>query len=152
VDWISRNIAIGDYTDAWDADVLRTKGVASILGLVETLQGKSPRELGLERLEIVPLYEGPTADLSHFREAVEALAHLVEEAPPVLVHCGGGWNRSPAVVAGYLMGALGLSAEEALERIGSYRTIRLLPEMREVLKAHEESLRASSPGAASGKG
>jgi protein-tyrosine phosphatase len=146
MNWITPQIAIGDYNDAADEDLRRREGIASVLGLVETLGGKSAAELGLLRVEILPLIENAPDQLEVFRNAVDLLGRLVRETPPVLVHCGGGWNRSPGVVAAYLMQTAGLSAEEALARIDAQHTIRLLPETMDLLHAFQRTLQTSPTG------
>ncbi len=100
MDWITDKVAIGCYLDAQDADLLRRESIRSVLGLVATLDGKSPTELGLARIEIITLVDGPGNDPSRFARAVDMLTELAAESAPVLVHCRAGWSRSPAVVAG----------------------------------------------------
>jgi protein-tyrosine phosphatase len=151
VDWITDEIAIGDWRDALDADLLRRESVWSILSLVGKLVGHSAESLGVQRVEVFPLQDGPGDDPARFARAVALLARLVQDGPPVFVHCRAGRSRSAAVVAAYLMQARGLSAEEAVALVGSRRAIRLNPEMAALLQqfapARDESQDAD-PGAA----
>lgn len=55
MDWITERIAIGNYLEAQDAELLRKEAIASVLGLDKTLQGRDPAELGLRKIEILPL-------------------------------------------------------------------------------------------------
>jgi hypothetical protein len=140
VDWITDRIAIGDYREAQDVELLRRCGFGSILGLIGTLAGRSLTELGVRQVEIVTLLDGAGNDMSRFRRAVDALARLAEEVPPVLVHCRAGWSRSPAVVAGYLMRSLGLTADEALAQVlAKRRSGDTVPELRSLLAEFEKA-------------
>jgi protein-tyrosine phosphatase len=129
VDWITDEIAIGDWRDALDADLLRRECVSSVLSLIGKLVGRSAESLGVQRVEVFPLQDGPGDDPGRFARAVDLLARLVEEGPPVFVHCRAGRSRSAAVVAAYLMRSQGLSAEEAVALVASRREIGLNPEM-----------------------
>src|SRR5208337_3812485 len=108
---------------------LREGGFRSVLGLITTLKGRDPVELGLDRLEIVPLdvigllVGGIGKDFKLFERAVETLEELVRDAPPVLVHCRAGRSRSPVVVAGYLMKSLGIKSERALLMLAAQREL-----------------------------
>lgn len=123
MDWITDAVAIGNYLEAQDADLLRREGVASALSLDRTLQGRAPAELGLREVEAVPLVDGPGNDPRLFRRAVDALEELVRRHPPVLVQCHAGRSRSAVVVAAYLMRSLGLGADEAVGWVAARRHI-----------------------------
>jgi atypical dual specificity phosphatase len=133
MDWITPDIAIGSYYDAQNADLIRENGIRSILGLIATLQGKDPADLGVQRINIITLLDGPGNELTRFIRAINMLESLVVEAPPVLVHCRAGWSRSPAVVAGYLMRSTGVSADEALGQVAAKRTFTMVPDLRNLL-------------------
>lgn len=129
MDWITDEIAIGDWRDALDADLLSRECVWSILSLIGKLVGRTPESLGVQRVEVFPLQDGPGDDLERFTRAVALLDRLVQEGPPVFVHCRAGRSRSAAVVAGYLMRSRRLSADEAVALVASRREIGLNPEM-----------------------
>ena len=133
MDWITDSIAIGNYLEAQDVALLRQESISSILGLVNTLEGRDPEELGVKRIEVVPLEDGAGNDVRLFRGAVDALARLVHEAPPVLVHCVLGRSRSAVVVAAHLMNTLGIDAEGALARIAARRSISVAAKLRPFL-------------------
>jgi hypothetical protein len=133
MDWITREIAIGDFAEARDHALLQLGGFASILGLIDILQGRSPADLGVRYIEIVPLVDGPGNDFDDFRRAVLTLERLAAEAAPVLVHCFAGMGRSPTVVAGYLMKARGLTPEQAVAEVAARREISILPDMHALL-------------------
>ena len=123
MDWITDDIAIGNYLEAKDADVLRRAGIAGVLGLTRALSGIEPATLGLKSVEIVPLDDAAGNDPRLFRRAIDALHRLVFEARPVLAHCHAGRSRSPVVVAGYLMERFKIDADDALARIAAKREI-----------------------------
>jgi atypical dual specificity phosphatase len=129
VDWITDEIAIGDWREAQNADQLRHECVWSLLSLIGMFVGRSAESLGVQRVEFFPLQDGPGDTPARFAAAVELLARLVHEGPPVLVHCRAGRSRSAAVVAGFLMRSCGWSAEEAVAFVASRRAIELNPEM-----------------------
>ena len=133
MDWITDQIAIGDYREAQDANLLRQHSFGSVLGLISTLTGIAPVDLGVKRIEIITLLDGPGNDPLRFVKAVNLLEQLVVEAPPVLVHCRAGWSRSPAVVAGFVMRTRGLSADEAVAAVREKRVFTMEPELRELL-------------------
>jgi atypical dual specificity phosphatase len=134
VDWITEEIAIGDWRDAQNADLLRRECVWSMLSLVGLLVGRSAESLGVERVEVFPLQDGPGDDLARFGRAVDLLGRLVAEAPPVFVHCRAGRSRSAAVVAAHLMRSRGLSAAEAVAFVAARRSIGLNPQMAALVK------------------
>jgi protein-tyrosine phosphatase len=147
MDWITREIAIGDCTEAQDHVIVRWKGFASILGLTDTLHGRDPADLGVRHIEIVQLVDGPGNDFDDFRRAVLALERFVAEAPPVLVHCIAGMGRSPTVVAGYLMKARGLTPEQAVAEVAARRAISILPSMHALLtRLHRHLAEAPDAG------
>ena len=57
MDWITDKIAIGNYLQARDAELLRREAVRLVLGLDGTLKGVDPSELGLQRIECIPLWD-----------------------------------------------------------------------------------------------
>ncbi len=134
VDWITDEIAIGDWRDAQDAELLRREGVWSMLSLVGLLVGRSAESLGVERVEVFPLQDGPGDDPLRFGRAVDLLGRLVAEGPPVFVHCRAGRSRSAAVVAAYLMRSRRLTGEEAVAFVAARRSIGLNPEMAALVK------------------
>lgn len=103
MDWIEKDIAIENYLEAKDVDLLQKESIASALGLDGTLFGVKPESLGLKQIEVVRLEDGPGNDLRLFSLSIDALDRLVREAAPVLVQCHAGRSRSVVVVAAYLI-------------------------------------------------
>ncbi len=127
MDWITDTIAIGNYLEAQDEQLLKGQSIASVLSLDGTLRGVDAGALGLREIEIVPLEDRPGNDSCLFRRAIDALARLTREAPPVLVQCHAGRSRSVIVVAGHLAHALGIDAEEAIAQVAAKREIAVTP-------------------------
>jgi atypical dual specificity phosphatase len=146
MDWVTDEIAIGDQRDAQDSDLLRREKVGSILGLVPTLLGREPGELGVRHIEVVPLIDGHGNRFDDFLQAVSTLGRLLAEAPPVLVHCRAGMGRSPVVVAAHLMRTRSLSADEALALVAARRRISILVDMRALLVQLQETITPGQAG------
>lgn len=151
MDWITPEVAIGNYVDAQSIGVLRE--FRSVLGLTPTLRDLRLRrrdtialfqemihdehqrdaveadftdlfaELHAKRIETFDLVDGPGNDSHVFCRAVETLTELARDAPPVLVHCHAGRSRSAVVVAGYLMRTRKLTATDALNYVDARRDV-----------------------------
>lgn len=134
MDWIEQDIAIGNFVEAKDTELLERASIASALSLDGTLSGVRPQTLKLKKIEVVRLEDGPGNDLRHFKMAVSALDELVRTAPPVLVQCHAGRSRSVVVVAAHLMKRLGIDAPTALARVASKREISITPGLEELLE------------------
>lgn len=123
MDWITSEIAVGNYLEAIDVELLRREKFVAALSLDGTLHGKDPADFGLKRIEVVHLEDAPGNEPRLFRLAVDYLSELVLEAPPVLVQCHAGRSRSAVVVAGYLVAVRGIDPEEALRFVADKRQI-----------------------------
>ena len=134
MDWITDRVAIGNYLEAQDTDLLRRHAFRSVLSLDGTLAA----EFGLA--EVVPyrLVDGAGNDLRVFRLAARDLRRLARAAAPVLVHCHAGRSRSAVVVAAYLMLAEGLEPEAALAAVAAKREVNVTPALVELLYKLEE--------------
>jgi protein-tyrosine phosphatase len=133
MDWITESIAIGNYLDAQDGELLRREAIGSVLGLTGALEGVEASVLGVKHIRLVPLADGPGNDLRTFRLALGVLGELLAQAPPVLVHCHAGRSRSVVLVAGHLMATRGLGADEALALIASKRETAVSPALLRLL-------------------
>src|SRR5262249_21783797 len=94
MDWVTDEIAIGNYLEAQDTTLLRREGIRSVLCLDRTLQEQDAGSSGLEAIRCVPLEDGPGNDARLFRRAVDALTGLCQGGGPVLVQCHAGRSRS----------------------------------------------------------
>src|SRR5215218_4698027 len=106
MDWITEDVAIGNYLEAQDADLLSRERIGSVLGLTRTLEGTTASGLKIKEIVIVLLEDALGNDLRLFEKALDALTRLAADAGPVLVHCHAGRSRSVVVVARYLMRSL----------------------------------------------
>ena len=127
MDWITANIAIGNFIDARN---VRPSDVDAVLCLKEECCAESDARYCIM---CVPLIDGPGNDSSLLEEAIEFIDAFVSDGEKVLVHCHAGRSRSVCVVARYLMWKTGLSARAALEIIESKREIYLSPGVEELL-------------------
>ena len=134
MDWIETDVAIGNFIEAKDAELLEMASISSALSLDGTLTGVQPQSLKLKRIEVVRLEDGPGNDLRIFNMAINALDELVRTAPPVLVQCHAGRSRSVVVVAAHLMKRLGIDAPTALARVASKREIAITPGLERLLE------------------
>jgi len=138
VDWITDQIAIGNYLDAQDIELLCHSKIMSALSLDGTLYGRVPAECGLQRIECVMLEDAPGNDPRLYRRSIEHLAHLVNGAPPVLVQCHAGRSRSAVVVAGYLIKHCDMTADEALTLLAAKRQIAITAGVERLLEHLDE--------------
>lgn len=72
MDWIEQDIAIGNFVEVKDMELLEKASISSALSLDGTLSGVAPQTLKLKKIEVVRLEDGP-GDLRLFKMAVSAL-------------------------------------------------------------------------------
>lgn len=133
MNWITDQVAIGNYLEALDADLIRRESLAAVLCLDGSLHGKSPAEVGLIRIETVCLEDAPGNDPRVYVRAVDTLQGLVSDSPPVLAQCHAGRSRSVVVVAGYLVKYSGMPTDEAIRRVAARREIAITPGLETLL-------------------
>jgi dual specificity phosphatase 12 len=125
VDWITDEVAIGNYLEALDAALLKHQGFRSVLSLDGTLTEQHAAQFGLSEVVSYRLIDGPGNDLRVFRLAIEDLKRLAASHSPVLVQCHAGRSRSAVVVAAHLMEAYGLNPDQAIALVASKREINV---------------------------
>jgi len=76
VDWITNEVAIGNYLEALDAAFLKQHGFRSALSLDGTLTEKHAAQFGLSEVASYRLIDGPGNDLRVFRFAIEDFAEV----------------------------------------------------------------------------
>src|SRR5262245_8255115 len=133
MDWITQEVAIGNYLDAQDAELLKRHGFRSVVSLDGSLTTKRAAEFGLSGVASYHLIDGAGNDLRIFRFAVNDLLRLVRSQPPVLVQCHAGRSRSAIVVAAYLMETQGIPPEAAIAAIAAKREINVTAGLTELL-------------------
>ena len=137
MDWITRDIAIGNCDDARRFDALRSEGIDGILSLTGWPNGSS--NLHGVTWRCVELIDGHGNPVSQLREAVWQLHDLVEKGR-VLVHCMEGVSRSPLVVASYLADKAARPFEDCLQEISQLRKwVALQPGLMELRRAYESA-------------
>jgi protein-tyrosine phosphatase len=152
LDWITRDIAIGNVDDALRIAGLRGAGIASILSL-NGWPNHAANSHGLT-WRCVELIDGHGNDVSRLQEAVWQLHDLLARGW-VLVHCMEGVSRSPLVVASYLSDRSARPFDDCLREIGLVRKrVALQPGLIELRRAYESAIeprqRVGSPGSRRG--
>lgn len=137
MDGITDRVAIGNYLEAQDLDLLKRHGFRSALSLDGTLAGRQAAELGLSKVASYSLIDGPGNDLRILRFAVDDLRGLAASHGPVLVQCHAGRSRSAVVVAAHLMEGRGIGADEAMARVAARRDINVTPALLDLLRKLE---------------
>ncbi|MDR4497192.1 MAG: dual specificity protein phosphatase family protein [Candidatus Scalindua sp.] len=132
MDWITDNIAIGNYLDARDKILITRENIQSIISLDGECEVFTPEPCFFKR-KIFNLIDGPGNDMRTFTRAVDTLITFVESHPPVLVHCHAGRSRSPIVVAGYLIVKEKMEPEDALAFVGTKREFNISSGLEELL-------------------
>jgi hypothetical protein len=110
VNWIDKNVAIGDWVDAGRINKLKRDGIELIVD-ARTLFERSP-----PCFRSVPM-------LDKVIHAAEMLVVLADMDAKVLVRCRRGRDRTPFVVMLYLSKKQGLSYREAYERVKQGRPV-----------------------------
>lgn len=133
MDWITDEVAIGNYLEAQDVELLRQHAFRSIISLDGTLSAKHATEFGLVEVAAYRFIDGAGNDLRMFRYAIDDLRRLARLHPPVLVQCRAGRSRSAVIVAAYLMYARKLEPEAAIAAVADKREINVTPALVELL-------------------
>jgi Dual specificity phosphatase, catalytic domain len=138
VDWITRDIAIGNVDDAIRLTGLRSAGIESILSL-NGWPNSAANSHGLT-WRCVELIDGHGNDVSRLQEAVWQL-HALLARGSVLVHCMEGVSRSPLVVASYLADKAARPFEDCLQEIALLRKrVFLQPGLVDLRRAYESAV------------
>jgi hypothetical protein len=137
LDWITREIAIGNIDDAIRIDRLHGAGIRSILCL-NGWPNSATNSHGLA-WRCVELIDGDGNDVNRLKEAIWQLHELVANGA-VLVHCMEGVSRSALVVASYLAEATGRPFEVCLEDVARLRKrVFLQPGLFDLRRAYESA-------------
>ena len=139
MDWITREIAIGNCDDAVHLDGLRDAGIAGILSLTGWPNSANNTH-GID-WRCVELIDGEGNDVLRLQQAVWHLHELVATRGSVLVHCMEGVSRSPLVVASYRADAAGRPFDECLREVAQLRgRLNLQPGLLELRRAYEAAI------------
>lgn len=125
MDWITEQIAIGNFSDARALPA----GIDAVLCLIDNCCD--------ERVDVdavsVPLVDGPGNDKESVEEAIEYLSEVVDAGRRIMVHCHAGRSRSVVIVARYLVSRKSMTREQAMALISSKREIYLSPGIDDLL-------------------
>ncbi len=127
MDWITDQIAIGNFLDAQAL----TAEVSAVLCLKEGCPCGERDDVDAIQ---VPLIDGMGNAEADIAEAVDFIREIVNRGDRILVHCHAGRSRSVVVVARYLMERQGITGDEALSMIAVKREIWVTPGLEQVLK------------------
>ena len=108
-----------DFRSIFDAGI---KAVVQLAAEEAALQ--LPRQLIYCRF---PVIDGPGNRWKLLHLATTTVANLLEKRIAVLVCCGGGMSRSPAIAAAALATAYHLSPDECLKKIAEHHSIDVVP-------------------------
>lgn len=138
MDWITRDIAIGNVDDARRFDALRSAGIESILSL-NGWPNSAANTHGFT-WRCVELIDGHGNDVGRLKDAVWQLHELIARGA-VLVHCMEGVSRSPLVVASYLADKSARPFGDCLQEVSLLRQrVSLQPGLLELRRAYEAAI------------
>lgn len=139
MDQVMTNLWIGDYSSSQDAAALKQRGITHIVCASRSKQAQcaSIRSLtsalaravkqgyddppGIKMYRILIDDTDKTNIIEHFPKACDFIAEARLHSQGVLVHCQAGVSRSTSLVAAYLMREMGLTTEQALQKIRKVR-------------------------------
>ncbi len=126
MDWITDQIAIGNFLDAESLPDV----VDAVLCLREDC---CDSRTDVDAL-CIPLQDGPGNNPCDIHDALDFIAEVVAAGQRILVHCHAGRSRSVVVVARHLMQSRGLTSQAALALIAAKREVYLSPGIEELLR------------------
>jgi protein-tyrosine phosphatase len=135
MDWITEDIAIGNYLDAVDLALHKEAGIHSLLCLDGELRPADAAEMGLREIVSFAFIDGEGNSPASFEAAVKAVGRLSTTKPKLLVQCHAGRSRSVVIVAAYLMLTRRWPSEKALAYIAERREIALTPGIEKLLRS-----------------
>jgi dual specificity phosphatase 12 len=127
MDWITNNIAIGNYIDARN---LAEGDVDAVLCLINNCcEIDEPRF----DVEVIPLADTAGNRKRPIDDCVDFIHNVVSTGDKILVHCHAGQSRSVCITARYFMIKHGLTSHQALAKLEEKREIYLSPGIEEIL-------------------
>lgn len=127
MDWITDNIAIGNFQDARPGYA----AVDAILCLKEDCICKNREDVDAF---CVPLIDGSGNTRESIEEAIDVIAGLVSSGDKILVHCHAGRSRSVCIVAAYFVRHHNMTVKEALDFVGGKRWYSLSVGIEEIFQ------------------
>ena len=134
---------LGNFTASQDEQFLKARGIETVFNCTKDL----PFHSSVRRRYRIPvddnLKEEEIRNLELWSyEIVYKLNNEYKEGHPLLVHCAAGMQRSPAVVAMFLIGMAGMTHEQAMAYIQSKRPVAFFVNANflSAIRGFEESL------------
>jgi protein-tyrosine phosphatase len=127
MDWVTKQIAIGNYLDAKNASPAE---IDAILCLRPDCCDENNDSFDIL---CIPLTDGAGNNRRFFDEAIDFLDDVVSRGEKILVHCHAGRSRSVCIVARYFMLKHNMTSQQALEKIALKREIYLSTGIEEIL-------------------
>jgi protein-tyrosine phosphatase len=124
MDWITEQIAIGNYIDAINC----ASDVDAILCLKSNC---CDNRTDIDAL-CFPMNDGPGNRKEYILDAIAYISDIVSSGGKILVHCHAGRSRSVSMVAAYFIKYEGHTINQALSTIASKREIYLSDGIEEV--------------------
>lgn len=137
-DEIVENLYLGSYDAVTKLELLSELDITHILTVGSGMENcELPPEI--TRKQILVFDEPDQNLLQYFNETSDFIKECLENGGRVLVHCMAGISRSATVVCAYLMKSCKLTAQEALAKISTARSIiDPNPGFREQLDLYEQ--------------
>lgn len=142
-DEIIPKLWLGNYNGSQDETFLREKGIEAVFNCTKDL----PFHPSVRRRYRIPVDDNlqpeEIRNLELWSWEIVYKIHMeYKENRPIFIHCAAGMQRSPAVVAMFLMAMTGMPHEQAMAYIQSKRPIAFLMNANflPAIKGFEESL------------
>lgn len=142
-DQIIPNVWLGNLKAAHDEAFLRNAGIQVVFNATKD----APFHPSIRRRYRVPVDDNlQEAEIRNMElwsyEIVYKLLKEYKEGRPILIHCHAGMQRSPAIVAMFLMTLFRMSADQSKAYIRNKRPIAFLPQpnFEKAIRGFERSL------------
>ncbi len=119
--WITDRVAVGNRGAAHDAQLRAREGFISLVSLDGSMNWKKAEILGYEDLHALSLVDGHGNSVDAAAEALRALVQMIDDGPPVLVHCHAGGSRSVSLVAAWLAWTQSITLSAGYAQIANKR-------------------------------
>lgn len=134
---------LGNYAASQDESFLKSKGIDTVFNCTKDL----PFHPSIRRRYRVPVDDNlKQEEIRNMElwsyEIVYKLQNEYKEGHPILVHCAAGMQRSPAVIAMFIIAMSGLKSDQAMGYIQSKRPVAFFMNANfgQAIRGFEESL------------
>jgi protein-tyrosine phosphatase len=122
MDKITKNIFLGDSSDAFQPEYLKSKGVTDVFCVAKDWAFAFRKDPDISYTQ-QGLIDGHGNEEWELETAANTLKNLVGHGGIVLIHCHAGVSRSPTILALYLARELNKSFDEVVDFIAQVRSI-----------------------------